>query len=344
MYERASKPVTAVIAIATLFIYVVVALQGRVSVGTFATAVAPVQVVAASTQSSLATLPAMIECARERLHVSPRIASLVLPLAVVLPAFRVWLPGALAAAGLVILFAVGSTVAFDSEHPRFTSVSYRLAADGGTRWETIDRNDDYTRAFLGAHPQGRPVPEYYPHLGPRLTLGAPAPDYGLRPPRLSLLSDAVVGDRRTVRVRVRPGRDAAVVSLVVHTVVGRLSASVHGHELGGADTALLDGSTVRWSFDYHAPPPEGIVVTLRFAAGRSDMRRVGDGSDRLGIGHHAQAREQKAEGEATCRCGRVRRVGLGAVSGIHGESNAAQVECITRRTTGARQGAEGRFL
>ena len=74
--------VAAVIAIATLFIYVVVALRGRVSVGTFATAVAPVQVVAASTQSSLATLPAMIECARERLHVSPRIASLVLPLAV----------------------------------------------------------------------------------------------------------------------------------------------------------------------------------------------------------------------------------------------------------------------
>jgi len=74
--------VAAVIAIATLFIYVVVALRGRVSVGTFATAVAPVQVVAASTQSSLATLPAMIECARERLHVSPRITSLVLPLAV----------------------------------------------------------------------------------------------------------------------------------------------------------------------------------------------------------------------------------------------------------------------
>jgi len=209
---------------------------------------------------------------------------LVLPLAVVLPALRVWLPGALAAAGLVILFAVGSTVAFDSEHPRFTSVSYRLAADGGTRWETIDRNDDYTRAFLGAHPQGRPVPEYYPHLGPRLTLGAPAPDYGLRPPRLSLLSDAVVGDRRTVRVRVRPGRDAAVVSLVVHTVVGRLSASVHGHELGGADTALLDGSTVRWSFDYHAPPPEGIVVTLRFAAGRSVLLRAVDYSYGLPAG------------------------------------------------------------
>jgi Na+/H+-dicarboxylate symporter len=44
--------------------------------------VAPVQVVAASTQSSLATLPAMIECARETLGVPHRVAGLVLPLAV----------------------------------------------------------------------------------------------------------------------------------------------------------------------------------------------------------------------------------------------------------------------
>ena len=74
--------VAAVIALATLVIYVVIALRGRVRVAEFAMAVAPVQVVAASTQSSLATLPAMIECSRERLGVSPRIASLVLPLAV----------------------------------------------------------------------------------------------------------------------------------------------------------------------------------------------------------------------------------------------------------------------
>jgi Na+/H+-dicarboxylate symporter len=74
--------VALVIAIAILAIYVVIALRGRMSVRDFAVAVAPVQVVAASTQSSIATLPAMIECARERLHVTPRVAHLVLPLAV----------------------------------------------------------------------------------------------------------------------------------------------------------------------------------------------------------------------------------------------------------------------
>jgi Na+/H+-dicarboxylate symporter len=74
--------VALVIAIAILAIYAVIALRGRLGVREFTLAVAPVQVVAASTQSSLATLPVMIECARERLRVTPRVAHLVLPLAV----------------------------------------------------------------------------------------------------------------------------------------------------------------------------------------------------------------------------------------------------------------------
>lgn len=74
--------VTLVIVLATLLVYAVVAWRGSVSLRRFAVEVAPVQAVAASTQSSLATLPVMIECARERLGVNPRIVHLVLPLAV----------------------------------------------------------------------------------------------------------------------------------------------------------------------------------------------------------------------------------------------------------------------
>jgi len=66
----------------TLVLYPIVGLWGRVPVRRFAVEIAPVQVVAASTQSSLATLPAMIECARDALGVPPRVAGLVLPLAV----------------------------------------------------------------------------------------------------------------------------------------------------------------------------------------------------------------------------------------------------------------------
>ncbi|TPW02788.1 MAG: sodium:dicarboxylate symporter [bacterium] len=65
-----------------LLTYVVAVIFGRVSLGRFVRAVAPAQVVAFSTQSSLACLPVMVERARDRLGVSSATAGLVLPLAV----------------------------------------------------------------------------------------------------------------------------------------------------------------------------------------------------------------------------------------------------------------------
>jgi proton glutamate symport protein len=55
---------------------------GKIRLGRFSQAVAPAQVVAFSTQSSLASLPVMVERARDFLGVSPASAGLVLPLAV----------------------------------------------------------------------------------------------------------------------------------------------------------------------------------------------------------------------------------------------------------------------
>ena len=201
---------------------------------------------------------------------------LMLPLAAVLRAFRFWLPAALAVAGLVVLFAVGSTVAFDSEHPKFTSVYYRVAPNGSAVWQSVDQPDAYTRLFLGEYPRRDALTAYFPQLGSRTTISAGAPAYGLPGTSLKLLSDVTLGDRRTVRVRVRSERGASVLSLLVHTIVGSLSASVDGHPLGGRDTTLLDGSTVRWSFDFYAPPPEGVVVALDFAAGPRVLLRAVD--------------------------------------------------------------------
>jgi Na+/H+-dicarboxylate symporter len=66
--------------------YIVVALRrgagGRTTLAAFSRAVTPVQVLAFSTQSSLACLPAMIDRARNDLGVSARVTGLVLPLAV----------------------------------------------------------------------------------------------------------------------------------------------------------------------------------------------------------------------------------------------------------------------
>ncbi|KAK0352508.1 hypothetical protein LTR94_020570 [Friedmanniomyces endolithicus] len=73
-----------------LILYVVATLWGRMSLARFARAVAPAQVVAVSTQSSLASLPVMIERARDWLGVPQTSAGLVLPLAVAV--FRVTSP------------------------------------------------------------------------------------------------------------------------------------------------------------------------------------------------------------------------------------------------------------
>jgi hypothetical protein len=201
---------------------------------------------------------------------------LVVPLEVVRRGFRLWLPAALAAAGIVVLMVVGSSVAADAEHPRFTSVHYRVGRSGVARWQATDRLDEWTRSFLRADLRQPYESSYFPQLGMRQTITAAAPQLGLPPPEIRVLEDAAAGGRRTVRLRVRSPRGAPVVSLLVHSVVGRLTAEVAGLPLRGKDTTVLDGTTVRWSFDYYAAPPEGVTVTLRFAAGPPVLLRVVD--------------------------------------------------------------------
>ncbi len=73
-----------------LIFYPLAVIFGRVSLGRFARAAAPAQVVAFSTQSSLASLPVMVERSVDMLGVPRATAGLVLPLAVAV--FRVTSP------------------------------------------------------------------------------------------------------------------------------------------------------------------------------------------------------------------------------------------------------------
>ena len=74
----------------TITLYPVAVFMGGAALGRFARAAAPAQVVAVSTQSSLASLPAMIAGAQSDLAIPARIASITLPLAVSL--FRISSP------------------------------------------------------------------------------------------------------------------------------------------------------------------------------------------------------------------------------------------------------------
>jgi proton glutamate symport protein len=85
-----------ILAMCTLYLavtsglYFVAVFAGGQRLRQFAAGILPAQVIAASTQSSLATLPAMVDIAQKRLGCSPSATALVLPLAVSL--FRITSP------------------------------------------------------------------------------------------------------------------------------------------------------------------------------------------------------------------------------------------------------------
>ena len=201
---------------------------------------------------------------------------LVLPLELVRRALGRKFPAVLAGIGAVILMVTGSAVAIDATHPRFDSVFYRVDAVGAPTWQVVDRLDDWTSSFFAGQRRAPFTPAYFPGLGSRATTTASAPGIGLSRPRLTVVADEAVQGMRTVRLRVSSTRDAPVVSLVVESVVGQLSAWLDDQTVARKDTTTLDGTPVRWSFDYYAAPSEGYEITLRFAADKAVRLRVVD--------------------------------------------------------------------
>ncbi|MDX2061414.1 MAG: dicarboxylate/amino acid:cation symporter [Gemmatimonadales bacterium] len=68
--------------VAVALLYPVVAVAGKVPIRTFARAALPPQLIAFSSSSSVASLPALVEAAERGLGLSPRVSGFVLPLAV----------------------------------------------------------------------------------------------------------------------------------------------------------------------------------------------------------------------------------------------------------------------
>jgi Na+/H+-dicarboxylate symporter len=79
-YEVAA--LSTIMIVMTLLLYPLSAIVGRVGIRRFAWAVAPAQTVAAGTRSSLATLPALVEGAEQRLQMRSEVAGFVLPFTV----------------------------------------------------------------------------------------------------------------------------------------------------------------------------------------------------------------------------------------------------------------------
>jgi proton glutamate symport protein len=92
----------------TLLLYVVARFAAGEPFRRFAVALVPVQLIAGSTQSSLASLPSMIDSARNRLGYPPALTALVLPMAVSL--FRITSPAQYIAVAAFIAWLYGIDV------------------------------------------------------------------------------------------------------------------------------------------------------------------------------------------------------------------------------------------
>ena len=96
--------------LAVLLLIVVAVTVGKRRFRHFMAGLVPVQAVAASTQSSLATLPAMLDSAQNRLGIPARVSGLVLPMAVSL--FRITSPIQYLATACFIAWALGMDLTF----------------------------------------------------------------------------------------------------------------------------------------------------------------------------------------------------------------------------------------
>jgi proton glutamate symport protein len=103
--------VVCAIAIAAILLIIIAgAFIARVGPGRFLAGLAPVTVIAASTQSSVASLPAMLKSAMGPLEVPPRLAEFVLPLAVAM--FRYTSPVANLAVAMFVAHVYGVEPSF----------------------------------------------------------------------------------------------------------------------------------------------------------------------------------------------------------------------------------------
>lgn len=189
------------------------------------------------------------------------------------PARRQAVPASLAAAAAVACVVTGLAVdRFDTAHPAPSHLAYALDADTGrARWVSSDRRPgDWAASFVTGREE---LSRTFPVLGGAAATG-PAPAAALPAPRVRVESDAVVGDERTVLLRIEPRR--RVQSLHVSVPDG----VVLGAELMGRE-ARTRGAGGRFEAWFFAPPPEGATLRLVLAGNGPVSVRVLDVSHGL---------------------------------------------------------------
>ncbi len=162
---------------------------------------------------------------------------------------------------------------FDREHPAPEQLMYALDADTGqARWLSTDSAPGaWNRAYVSGREN---LVAQFPPLDDRELLTGPAPAAALPAPTVTTVSDTTAAGRRTLTLTITPQRPVRLVYLEVEDATV-LSATVAGRDV--AASALGGGFGVL----FHAPPAEGLRVTLVLDTTGPVRLRVMDGSDGL---------------------------------------------------------------
>jgi hypothetical protein len=195
---------------------------------------------------------------------------------------RGWLSSALvpgvAAVLAVACTAVGLSVdRFDTDRPVPSQLAYVLDRDTGQAWwaSTERSPGDYTAQYVDSRGT---LPVDLPYLaGHEVALGDAEPA-DLPPPQVTTVSDSVVGGKRQIIVRVTPQRPGVRLLGLELRVDG---GTVVRAQLAGraVPDEALGSDSLRITF--HAPPADGLRVSVTVDGDRPVDLRVTDGSDGL---------------------------------------------------------------
>ena len=162
---------------------------------------------------------------------------------------------------------------FDADHPAPAQLAYAMDADSGqAHWVSTDAQPgEWLRQYItGTEDLG----EAFGLFGDGVGTG-PAQAASLPAPQLTVVSDTTAqAQAGLLTINVRSQRDARLIYLdLPDSIVTR--ATVDGREVPPG------GLAGRFGFVFHAPPDDGLVVTLELESPSPARIRVMDGTDGL---------------------------------------------------------------
>lgn len=178
------------------------------------------------------------------------------------------LPAAASAIATPLLLLAYFWFQFSPEYPKMNHLCYGMdCSTGEAFWLSNDEQlDEWTRQFFPDDTRAT-IDAFRP--GDRNPYRrAPAPLAGFRHPEVDVVEEAITGDKRELRLRVRSPREANIIRVLLPPGTPVYAASLNGIALGtDGDTPQLDDPGAVWSLHYQGLSPDGLDLRIRTDAG-----------------------------------------------------------------------------